>query len=192
MSMSCFSRQCPRRCSLPVLAVVVAVVMGCGQAEYDQLVKQRISYLRNPPTPTAPEWMDFASPNFGYSIEAPVEPEVNAQLQDGTEQLTMQLASVVYQVQFVEGTDQTSLESAAKATEDLYVVLGYTMASINDENINGLPCSRMRFTKTRSEDTAIVQVFYLADKQQTCAMAVVGKDYSQDDAARFLESFVIN
>lgn len=192
MSMSCFSRQCPLRCPLPGLAIVVAFVMGCGQAEYDQLVTQRISYLRNPPLPTAPEWLDFASPNFVYNIEAPVEPEVNAQLQDGTEQLTMQMASVVYQVQFVEGSDQTSLETAAKATQDLYVVMGYTMDSINEENVNGLPCSRMKFTKAHSGDTAIVQVFYLADKQQTCAMAVVGKDYSQDDAARFLESFVMN
>ena len=175
-----------------VIVLPIVFLLGCGQAEYDQLVNKRMAELRAPPEPAAADWLEYSSTNFAYQIEAPVEPQVNAQLQNGTEQLTMQLGKTTYQVQFVEGTNLTSLEEAAQAMQDLYAGQGFAMISTNEEDVNGLNCAKMEFTKSHGSETALVQVFFMADKQQTCAMAVVGKDYSKDDAARFLASFVPN
>jgi hypothetical protein len=173
----------------PVLTLIL--VAGCGQQEYEELVTRRISELRNPTTPSTPEWEDFTSQTYGYAIEVPAKPTVTTQTQQGTEKLAMRVADTSYEVQFVEGVHD-SLETAAASVRDLYSSAGFAISSTTEEDVNGLKATKMQFAKVDTGDAAMVQVVFLSNTQQTCSMAVIGSDYAPNDAERFFQSFSPN
>lgn len=174
-----------------ILACVAWV--GCGQAEYDQLVQQRLNNLRSGKVGGPVKWRQFTSERFSYACEVPGEPQVTPTDADSneSEKVDVQTGSVAFQVAFSKGNEQP-LEEAVASVQELYSSSGFRPeGGVETVDLGGIPAVRFRMINTAARSAAFVQVIVMLDNE-SCAMSVVGERVNEDDTIRFFDSFVKN
>jgi hypothetical protein len=174
------------------LSWVVAAALAscsCGQSEYDRLVSHRIKELKQPDV----KWQEFPSTVFGYTLEVPGEPKVEKnQSADGhtiVEIVSVDVGPTAYRVTYSRDPSRKSETELREAIERSYVDLGYTLKNKSaDFRLGGEPALLYSFEKPDSFDRARVGLL-VTGTTDSCALAIVGPEISDQDADRFFESF---
>ncbi len=178
-----------RPTALCLLLWILCVCLGCGKADYDQLVQKRISDLRSGRA-AVPRWQAYASDRFSFVCEVPAAPTLTPTDTDQieSEKLDAVVGSTAYQIVFLRG-DTKQLGEASARVRQQYESAGFQIeGDQEDANIGGYPGIRFHFVNNDSGTTARVQVFVLSDNR-SCAMSVVGSQLNDGDVLRFFDSF---
>lgn len=170
-------------------AFLATLVIGCGKGEYEKLVQAKIAALRQPAGPAEAEWEIFTSTQFAYNVNLPGPPEVTDRSQGNvqTEQVSAVSNGVRYQLDYSVSPQPIDPQQAAEAVQTVYEQDGYQIQQKVDTSVNGMEAVAMEFVKTVDQSRAKVQVINRGS--QTCAMAVLGAEFTDEEADKFLSSF---